>query len=879
MKLFAIGIVLFIGNIVFGQVVLSGWVIDEENQPISGASVLVKKEGSDPIIAYSITDGKGFYKIQISESSEEKLVIEVRNINFGSIEKTILNQTQTQNFQLWKETVELKEINIQGPPITKRGDTINYSVDSFAKEQDRSIADVLKRLPGIVVSENGMVYYQGEPINKYYIEGMDLLGGKYDLANKNLPHKDVDMVQILENHQPIKILDSIQFSNKAALNIKLKNTYTFTGQAELGSGFSPLLWHTNLTPMILNKNQQMLVSYQSNNTGNDVAKQLKTLTIEELLEQFENNSEKQEWLQIQSLNSPSNFSRKRWLDNNIHLLSSNFLFPLKKDYELRLNVSYLNDYQQRRGIATTVFHTLTDTISLFEKQYNQLYFNSLETNLSLHKNTKRNYLKNSIQFQGFWDGQRGKTETNQTPLNQNLSNRFFNFSNHLKTIFPIGKQLLTIKSYVGLNHTPQILAIRPGQFQDLLNHGVSYDKVTQEVELKSFYTHNSIGFTKGWKWFSFFPTIGFQYENQNLNTQLNTSENQYLSNEFNNELNWNRSKIYLGMRTQFKKGKWSLELATPVNLNFYKINDPSKQKNENLNRLNFEPGFSIGYEATPLWKIRLSAGINNSFGSINQLHYGYILRNYRNIQWIDTPLPESLVQTISAGISYRNPPKSLFWTLNYSNSKTKHNLLYQTQISNIGAITIEALEIDNFKNTHSISTQLGNYFRKIKTNVTLRGNYGIQNSEQILNQENSDIRNQNWGFGGKIAKDFTDWFSAEYDSNWSFSKIQIQKNSYQTISRQSHFLNLNFFPKAGHYIAVNTEIIKNNLFLEKAENLFSDVVYRFSLKKKKIDLELEWSNIFNTKNYRTMSVGSYSYVETNYLLRPRQILFKIKFSL
>jgi hypothetical protein len=46
-------------------------------------------------------------------------------------------------------------------------------------------------------------------------------------------YQEVSQVQILENHQPIKTLDSLQFSDRTALNIKLKNTYTFTGQARL----------------------------------------------------------------------------------------------------------------------------------------------------------------------------------------------------------------------------------------------------------------------------------------------------------------------------------------------------------------------------------------------------------------------------------------------------------------------------------------------------------------------------------------------------------------------------------------------------------------------------------------------------------------------
>ena len=51
-------------------------------------------------------------------------------------------------------------------------------------------------MPGIEVLDDGKILYQGKPINKYYIEGLDLLEGKYNLANSNLPHKEVVKVQL-----------------------------------------------------------------------------------------------------------------------------------------------------------------------------------------------------------------------------------------------------------------------------------------------------------------------------------------------------------------------------------------------------------------------------------------------------------------------------------------------------------------------------------------------------------------------------------------------------------------------------------------------------------------------------------------------------------
>ena len=73
--------------------------------------------------------------------------------------------------------------------------------------------------------------------------------------------------------------------------------------------------------------------------------------------------------------------------------------------------------------------------------------------------------------------------------------------------------------------------------------------------------------------------------------------------------------------------------------------------------------------------------------------------------------------------------------------------------------------------------------------------------------------------------------------------------------------------------------MNNNLFTERTENLFTDLRYRYTISKKKIDLEFQLSNLFNTTNYRTINISDFSYVETNFNLRPRQVLFKIRFTL
>ena len=861
----------------FSQIKISGTLKTENEKPISGASITITELNTEDILNYAISDKNGGFSILV-KSDAKKIQLNIRTMGYKAVADSIDNKTQIIDYILTEEVTELKEVVLKNHPITRRGDTINYSVNAFAKQADRTIADVLKNMPGIEVLSDGRIMYQGKPINKYYIEGLDLLEGKYNLANSNLPHKEVRQIQVLENHQPIKLLDSLVFSERAAINIKLKNSYTFTGQAEIGTGLSPMLWEVNLTPMLFSKKQQMLTSYQTNNTGNDVGTQIKPLTIDELLDQFERNDEKQDWLAIQQLKTPG-FSEQRWLDNNIHLLSTNYLYKLKNDYELRLNLSYLNDYQQQNGVTDTQFFTVNDTIALFENKYNQLHTNTLETNLTLQKNTKKNFLKNSLQLQKFWDSQQGHIQLNTDAIHQNLSNRYFKLSNDLKTLFPLGKQIVTLTSYIGFNKTPQSLIINPGQFNDLINDANDYDQITQNIELQTFYTNNSLGFTKGWKQFSVSPKLGVQFEKQNLESAILTPSITTLNNEFENNLDWLRSKVYFNLTTQYKKNKWRVNLTTAVNLHNYQLEDQTLQKGQNLDRVTFEPRLSLSYDLNSFWRLGASSHINHQFGTINQVHYNYILQNYRTIKRIDSPLPEMRNFCYSMSLNYRNPIKSHFFNLNYNRAITENNLLYNNKILENGAIELQAIEKTNHRYSHNFMTRMGKYFSDYNTNLTISANYSLQDFQQILNTEITDISNSNWHLSGKINTDITSWLNTELESIFQFSNNKIQKQNNQTITQQFHRFNINIYPKENQYIALKTEYISNNLFSKNATNLFADIIYRYTWDKKKIDFELQWNNIFNTTNYRTVNIDNFSYIETNFNLRPNQLLVKVRFSL
>jgi hypothetical protein len=67
------------------------------------------------------------------------------------------------------------------------------------------------------VAKDGKISYNGKAISNLYIGGDNLLDDKYNIATSSIPNGVVDKVQVMENHQPIKMLKDKVVSEDVAL--------------------------------------------------------------------------------------------------------------------------------------------------------------------------------------------------------------------------------------------------------------------------------------------------------------------------------------------------------------------------------------------------------------------------------------------------------------------------------------------------------------------------------------------------------------------------------------------------------------------------------------------------------------------------------------
>ncbi|MGB0880140.1 MAG: carboxypeptidase-like regulatory domain-containing protein, partial [Polaribacter sp.] len=223
MKKIGLLTILMVTGITNAQINLTGFVKDSIGNPLEMANVLAINKTTKKIASYGFTDSKGRYKLSLGKN--DTFNIKISYIGMKSADFTV--ETKEANIKkdvTLKEDNMLDEINIVSKmPVTIKGDTIIYNADSFKNGTERKLGDVLKKIPGMEVNDEGEIEVEGKAVGKVMVDGKDFFDGDSKLATKNIPANAIDKVQVLKNYGEVSQLRSVQNNqDNVAINIKLK---------------------------------------------------------------------------------------------------------------------------------------------------------------------------------------------------------------------------------------------------------------------------------------------------------------------------------------------------------------------------------------------------------------------------------------------------------------------------------------------------------------------------------------------------------------------------------------------------------------------------------------------------------------------------------
>ena len=206
------------------KVKISGIVTDSLNNPLEVANVIALKKDSKSIESFGITNAQGKFQFQVTPNSEYTLKVSYLGLKTAEIPITVASSPITQDISMKPSSVTLNAVEIvYEMPVKISGDTVTYATDAFVNGTERKLGDVLEKLPGIDVNDDGEIEVEGTTVSKVMVEGKDFFDGDTKLATQNIPADAVDKVEVLKNYNEVSQLSGLgNDQDNIALNIKLK---------------------------------------------------------------------------------------------------------------------------------------------------------------------------------------------------------------------------------------------------------------------------------------------------------------------------------------------------------------------------------------------------------------------------------------------------------------------------------------------------------------------------------------------------------------------------------------------------------------------------------------------------------------------------------
>lgn len=823
----------------------SGTIIDGENgQPIVGAVVqALNKQGKATAFASSNADG--VFKIKISDSIDS---ISFRCMGYESL-KLSKNHDFAKGVEMWPKATQLKDVIVQAPDIYAKGDTLVFNVSRYANASDNAIIDVIKRLPGIKVEDNGTIKYQGKPINKFYIDGDDFLGGQYGLATNNISHKDVKSVEVMENHQPVKALEGIEFPEEAGINIKLNEGAKgkTVGVAKAGTGVQPWLYDGSLYAMRIAPKVQNILTIRGGNTGWNPDEQITEHDFSDMSFTGYSESLWPEYIAADIVNAPLNEKRTR---DNLSWLANSITAWKRGDTSMRFKLNYVGDrLDYKSGLRTDYFSQAIPEFIQNNSLRTQSHDVSAQFNMQINK--RGYFLKDKFTVEGVWE-KANSNITGSFDLDQRIRRRNFSANNDLKLVKRNDKKLFELTSRNSFAHRPDRLFV----------NGEEY--AVQNVGTTDFRSTTESRWGKLGRFWKFYINGGVDLNYHRLNLFLIGMGDFDNSRYFNTFL----SNLYATPQLDYERNGWLLSAKIPIKWLHHSVNGQHDY-------INILPRFYVRKKTSA--KSEVSASISYQLSS-PQAYMNIsvpVMSDYRNL-FIASDIDKYSQNVVaSASYKYRNPLTSFFGnaslTYNYSRCSFMSNQLFIDDF--IVSTYANRLSGSHFWNVSGgISKGLGHSRMVIGVEINASTSSASSMRDNIVEDYSQQTISVKPYFKGSLCK----WLSVNYDANYGYSRLKIgeidndthsfNQKLYTTIMPHDRW---QFTLGAEHFLTKFPEGNVENLVL-----LDASAVWHVS---SKVRLSLTANNLLDKRHYQYVTYGTLSRSEHSFQIRPRNILASIQY--
>lgn len=832
---------------------IRGVVADfSDGRPVAGAVVKLT-DADGRILRYAVTDRTGAFVLrQAAPPAGSRL--QVSMLGYASREIRPAQDGGPMRIALDPASTPIREVVVKAPRVSMQGDTITYNARSFTDVKDKSLADILKKMPGIEVSKSGQVKYQGEAINKLYIDGVDMLGDRYGLATSNISPRDVKSVDVMENHQPKKVLRDVEFSDKAALNIRMdaRVRNRWTGSAEAGAGFSPLLWNGALFTMCMAKGWSVMQTVKSNNTGAYFGTEIAVLGLA-----GGSAYSLPQYVGVGTSAAPIDRSRTRF--NTSHLYNGAGTVRLSEDYNLHVRASYLYDRLTSRDSSRTTWYVGGEEFSAGSVSEAADGSHTLTVEARLTANTDKFFLNNVLSADVVrrdvlrtTDGTYPNSERADTPSRQ--------VKNALEFIRRLGRRTLTVRSDNAFLCSPQTLVVeRDG--------GEAY----QRVESRAFRSNTSASF--GWRLGRFNLSLsgGFSQLVRRLDSSLEGVGEPI--GQLCNDMRVSVSKIELAPSLNYNRGRLNASLRMPLAYGIYSVRDRiDVAASRHVGDAVVSPSLSLRYALSPMLSLSGSASYTVAPVDEAAIHSGVVMKNYRYVSRGFFIADNNRSASLGVRAEYKNPLSSLFVNLNagYASSRL-HAAPSQDFVGDY--IVTSAVRADLRTSTRYLRGGVSKGIDALRGKVGIDFEWQFTASGTVQDGVYDSYDSQRVAAGPVFDLRIAKWWSAEYRLSYGVSKLKVgATGAKNSVDNMNQSLTTVLQPVKGLRFELSAEHYRNSVTADSRKNmalLDAKAAYSFS---NGWELSVSARNLLDVREYSYSLFDGLSASQASWRIRPRNVL-------
>ncbi len=846
------------------NVTVSGNVVDDTGEPLP--SVIIKRfVTGHKMCGYASSDSRGGFTIEAAAGD----TLEFSMLGFESRTVAVKDGISPLKVKMQPGAIELKEVTVNADKIREHGDTVTYLVGAFANGNDRSIGDVIAKMPGFDVDKvSGRISYEGRPISKFYIEGLDMLGGKYGVATNTLPQSEVGAVQVMRNHQPIRVLDDFTFSDDAAVNIRMKDSAkshwvtSWRGGLGIGAssepadngssgyqtdGGSELRWKLEGFGLRLRSDFQSMITYKTNNTGDDISRESSNLFDISALSTLQ----PRDFIQL-SPPSVSGLSASRSLINRSHALTANFMKRIDDDSQINLQLTYNNDRNKAWGGRTTEYYRaggnrMIDNRKSWSDNDNELY-----ALVKYEHNSTRSYLRNSLSGDMKWLSQR-LAETGTDPHRQHALLPVFDIRDNLYIIRRYGNTLVSFYSNNTIQNRPQHLFV-----DSLVSQSVS-----QRFYATDTYAMGGMKFGR----FSISTRLGVNAMMRYINASAYGLPDSIGAPSDKSHFGF--ARLYVRPQVEYSTDEVGVTLSVPIENTYYKYSADGGR-----DRVDVSPSLNLRWNVTSRLRMSLRGGysvepadFNRFYGSLIMQDYMYLNRGYRGY---------GVTRSKSATYSlvYRNSLRGTHVMATVTRSFDTNPYTYsRTFLGDYIIIGTTPVETNSNRWNANFMCQQGLPFLSGK--ITLRGIYSHDNSKMFqddaLASSEYNALNATASLFLSPYKDMT----LDYSLRYSYNDMRLSHGATTSFNAWRHTVTA-VVPAGRFKLKLNCEYDHNQITEDRYKDaFFADAAIGYSARHFDIDLSLD--NLLDKKVYARSTTSELMTVRSESVLRGRECLLTFSY--